>query len=369
MRQLKPGSHPFLRCVLIQRGLVRISPLTPHGRQLPSANALESLLASTRVFICADHFKHAALRQKVTLLSFVDLDIDPVFADPNSHRLVPNFAAPELLALPAHGNARALRLASRRASLDASAAAATAATEAAEAAASASREAQAKADAEADAAAKAAEAAVQAAARDAKAAREAEDAAILGIIDNIILEEMQTSMRETVVRAAADAACEALLCRVHQLEAKIAESNAQAQAEVRQREPGVEALRAVGVGALTLDMLMPGGGLSSHASTFVTLDTHGLHTLYTLLSGHKRFLKTMQRGPGSSSGWSWQQRVLFALVRLGSGVRTRFCLQTLGLQQKQEDTFNRCVTYVTRSLRHVIRESWGRRWTSELLEK
>lgn len=107
---------------------------------------------------------------------------------------------------------------------------------------------------------------------------------------------------------------------VQQLDAEVAESNAQARVEARQREAGVEALGAVGVGALMLDMLMPGGGLSSHTSMFVTLDMHGLHTLYAPLSGHKQFLKTKQRVSGSSSSWSWQQRVLFVLVRVGGGL-------------------------------------------------
>ena len=75
---------------------------------------------------------------------------------------------------------------------------------------------------------------------------------------------------------------------------------------------------------------------------FVTLDTHGLHTLSVCTAVRTQtVLKTKQRGPGSSSGWSWQQRVLFALVRLGGGLGSA-CKPWVG--QEQEDAFNRCVT-------------------------
>lgn len=44
----------------------------------------------------------------------------------------------------------------------------------------------------------------------------------------------------------------------------------------------------------------------------------------------------------------------FALVRFGNSRWARFCLQTLGLHQHEEDTLNRTVTYSIRCVLEVI---------------
>lgn len=127
--------------------------------------------------------------------------------------------------------------------------------------------------------------------------------------------------------------------------------------------------------ALSLDSLLPGGDMEQRCSTFVTIDSSALAGLVAMLSGHIKFQRTMCSGHGSrvkwtdGAPWGWKRRLLFVLVRLGTGIRTRHCLQLLGLLQSQEDTFNRSFTFTLRALANAIRTTWGRPWTVEMVEE